>query len=38
VQYAPGTREGSPMLLGHRWHVVFQDFAGLPAPAPKAAH
>jgi hypothetical protein len=28
VQYAPGTRNGAPALLDHRWRVIFEDFSG----------
>ncbi len=34
VQYAPGTRNGAPALLDHRWRVFFEDFSGTtPHPA-----
>jgi hypothetical protein len=37
VQYAPGDRAGTPILLDHRWRVTFQDYDGLPKIAPKIA-
>ncbi len=33
VQYAPGTRNGAPALLDHRWRVIFEDFSGAPPRA-----
>jgi hypothetical protein len=30
VQYAPGDRGGTQVLLDHRWRVVFEDFSGVP--------
>lgn len=36
VQYAPGKRGGVPVLLDHRWRVVFEDFSGTE-PKAKAA-
>jgi hypothetical protein len=37
LQYAPGTRNGAPALLDHRWRVVFEDFSGTaPHARPQA--
>jgi hypothetical protein len=41
VRYGPGTRDGAPARLDHRWRIIIEDFSGFaakpaaPAEAPK---
>ncbi len=43
VRYGPGTRDGAPARLDHRWRIIIEDFSGFeakdtPPPATPPKH